>query len=335
MGIKSDPLVSVIVRTKDRPQLLSEALSSIQSQTYANIEIVLVNDGGVDVQQLLACMAGERPVTYIRHPSNLGRAMAANSGISAAQGQYLNFLDDDDIFYADHIETLLTFLENTKNMVAYSSVRNVFYEGTMEAIGNRIKEEVIFNHTFDSDRLLFENYIPLMAVMFSRSVLEKVPGFDEQLGVFEDWDFWMRLSRFYSFVHLDHVTAEYRFYGGNGVENSHRQKYGYDQALGLMFERALPYLNAKAWLNFLNNGLVGRLKQQESSAMEALHRLRDDYAQCLELVRSLHSDIDAWHRDYHILESRLEEVHRSISWRITSPLRWISKCYHRIKIINK
>ena len=71
----------------------------------------------------------------------------------------------------------------------------------------------------------------MMSVLFSISVLEKVSGFDEDLELFEDWDFWMRLSRYFVFHHLDKITAEYRFYGDKDMQLSHNLKYEYNPAL--------------------------------------------------------------------------------------------------------
>jgi glycosyltransferase involved in cell wall biosynthesis len=329
-GLK--PLVSVIIRTKDRPLLLSEALKSVASQTYPNMEIVLVNDGGADVKDLAERIAGHIPLVYVCHETNLGRSAAANSGLMAATGQYLNFLDDDDVFYPDHIETLLAALEAVDGRVAYSSVLTVYYAGSPENPGQRIREEVVFNRKFESDRLLFENYIPLMSVLFSRSVLEKVPSFDENMELFEDWDFWMRISRFIEFLYVDKITAEYRFFGYQQAEDAHRQKYAYDQALGVMFEKALPYLSGRAWLHFLNEGLVGSLrllqqqKEDQLREIETMYiELRDEYHACLTRSDELSSQMKSVQREYDVLAGEMAAMRRSISWRMTAPLRYAKK----------
>ncbi len=259
---EAGPLVSVIVRTKNRPTLLDNAIRSIVQQTYANLEIVVVNDGGQDINDLVETIAGDIPVTYVSHKKNMGRSAAANAGMKAAKGLYLNFLDDDDVFYPEHIETLVSYLMSNDAEVAYSSVLNVYYDGPVHMPKSRSKEEIMFNFDFDSDRLLFENYIPLMSVLFARDVVSRVNGFCEELTLFEDWDFWIQVSRHFTFHHVDKVTAEYRFYGGTDIETSHRQKYRYDESLAIMFDRVLPYLDGKAWVRYLQEGMVGTLRHE-------------------------------------------------------------------------
>jgi LmbE family N-acetylglucosaminyl deacetylase/glycosyltransferase involved in cell wall biosynthesis len=276
---ESGPLVSVIVRTRNRPALLANALRSIAGQTYANLEIVVVNDGGQDVKAMVTALAGGIPVTYIRHKVHKGRAAAANSGLKAARGAYLNFLDDDDVFLPGHVETLVSHLVATNEKVAYSNVMNVYFTGPPERSYAREREELVFNLDFDPDRLLFENYIPLMSVLFSRDVLLKVEGFCEDLILFEDWDFWIRVSRHFQFQHIDKTTAEYRFYGVKGIEASHRQKYRYEEAKAKVFDRTLQYLNGGAWVSFLEGGWIAGLRREvwdREKKLSGLERQVDD-----------------------------------------------------------
>lgn len=259
---ESGPLVSIIVRTKDRPNLLANAVKSITMQTYANLEMVVINDGGQNVQDVVQSLSSDIPFQYVHHVKSMGRAAAANSGLKAAKGKYLNFLDDDDIFYPDHVVCLVRHLEMTHKKVAFSNVLNVFFSGPPEDPQSRKKEELVFNFDFDPDRLLFENYIPIMSVLFSREILTSVKGFSEDLTLFEDWDFWMRLSRHFPFQHVDRTTAEYRFYGTSGMAASHRTKYRYDQARAILFDRALPHMDGRAWAAFRKTYEDGRLQEE-------------------------------------------------------------------------
>ncbi|MFZ3045451.1 MAG: PIG-L family deacetylase [Desulfatirhabdiaceae bacterium] len=256
------PLVSIIIRTKDRPSLLAQAIQSVVRQTYANIEIIIVNDGGQDVQHVIDMASGNLPVIHIAHDSGKGRAAAANSGLNAASGAYFNFLDDDDVLYPDHVETLVNHLQTHQADVAYTNVRNAYYDSMAQLSTRPVKEEVMFNLDFDADILLFENYIPIMSVMFSRRALSGMEEFFcESLVLFEDWDFWIRLSRKYLFHHVDRITAEYRFFGISSIESSHRQKYDYDESKAVIFDRVKPFMNGRSWIGFLQKGSVGRLQQ--------------------------------------------------------------------------
>jgi LmbE family N-acetylglucosaminyl deacetylase/glycosyltransferase involved in cell wall biosynthesis len=229
---EAGPLVSVIIRTQNRSKRLAHALQSVVEQTYANLEVVLVNDGGVDVEGVADALKGEMPVTFVSHKEILGRAAAANSGLAAAKGKYLNFLDDDDVFYPHHVETLARHLETTGKNVAYSGVSNVYFKSPQDLPGSREREEIVFNFDYDLDRLLFENYIPIMSVMFSREAMTKTGGFSEDLTLSADRDFWIRMSGKFPFDHIENVTAEYRFYGTNTMSKMHRQECDYDRAVG-------------------------------------------------------------------------------------------------------
>jgi len=342
---ESGPLVSVIVRTKDRPSLLANALKSIASQTYANVEIVVVNDGGEDVRDVALALAGGIPVTYVAHEVSRGRAAAANSGLRAAKGLYMNFLDDDDVFYPDHLETLVRAVQIKAGKVAYSGARNAYYEGPPQAPGNCIREETLFNQAFDPDLFLFASHIPIMSVMFHRDVYQALKGFSANLDLFEDWEFLIRASRQFSFQHVDKVTAEYRFYGVTDTEASHRGKYAYDQAQAAIFDRVAPYLTGEGWLKFLKSDLpyaLGRnpgalerrmepLKAQLQEKAEALDALKADFedvSQRLESTsRSLEESAAAVH-DLQTrsaqLESQLQDIFRSRGW------TWLTR-FRRLK----
>ena len=258
---ESGPLVSLIIRTKDRPDLLANAVKSVSQQTYTNIELVVVNDGGEDVEDVIKTLSEDIPVIYIAHENNMGRAAAANTGLKASNGDCINFLDDDDILYPQHIETLVTWISLKRGNVAYSSVLSVYFDKPPYLTERRKKDELIYNIAFDPDRLLFQNYIPLMSVMFKKGCLNKAGIFDEKLSVFEDWDLWIRMSRHFTFYHIDKITAEYRFYGAENILHSHQHKYEYEKSQAEMFNRIIPYLNGKLWIYFLKSPFVDELKK--------------------------------------------------------------------------
>ena len=114
------PLVSVIVPTFNRPAMLKDALKSIAAQTYRPIEVIVVNDAGSDVESIVSRSIGRDPVIYLKHASNKGLAAARNTGLRGATGDYITYLDDDDVYYPDHVQTLVSFLSVSELKVAYT-----------------------------------------------------------------------------------------------------------------------------------------------------------------------------------------------------------------------
>lgn len=112
-------LVSVIVRTCGKTDVLKNALSSICNQTYTKIEAVIVEDGPNISESYIH--EHFRNLTYQYHctEKNIGRTKAGNQGLLLAKGKYINFLDEDDILLETHVEKLVTALDSSQAKVAY------------------------------------------------------------------------------------------------------------------------------------------------------------------------------------------------------------------------
>ena len=195
--------ISVVVRTKDRPGLLREAIDSIRATKYP-CEIVVVNDGGAKPD-----LEG---VKLIHHERPRGRSEAANAGVREASNAHIAFLDDDDLFYPEHLATLAAAAP--KDAAYTDAVSASFKEGSREAQW-RLR---IFSQDFDRELLLLDNYIPLPTLLVPRDLFLDAGGFDPRFDLFEDWDFLIRLSQRGDFQHIPKVTCEIRhFEGGSSV----------------------------------------------------------------------------------------------------------------------
>jgi len=204
---KSSPMVSVIVPTYNRLDLLARALNSILNQTYQNFEIVIVNDAGEDVEPLLQKLEAKQRIVYLTHKINKGLAAARNTGIRAASGRYIAYLDDDDIYLPDHLETLCTVLESTDYRVAYTDAYRT-YQRKVNGKYKVTERTIPYSFDLDHDQLLVRNLVPVLCVMHEKSCLDEVGYFDESLPTHEDWDLWIRMSRKFEFLHIKEVTAE-------------------------------------------------------------------------------------------------------------------------------
>lgn len=204
-------LVSVVIRTKDRPQLLSQALASLALQTHDKLEVVVVNDGGESVSAALSAYESAFSVLkQINNATSKGRAAAANQGMQEVSGKYFIFLDDDDWFDPTHIAKLVqAHVKNNGLIAAYTGVR---------AVDSELNSVQVFDESFDRNRLFYENFIPIHAVLIKRSVIEAGYRMDESLEVFEDWDFWLQLCQITEvFEHVEGVTANYRIDSNSGI----------------------------------------------------------------------------------------------------------------------
>jgi LmbE family N-acetylglucosaminyl deacetylase len=196
--------ISVVVRTKDRPELLRQALASLAAGSYRNVQVVLVNDGG-ETPELPSDYPFE--LTLVDLPTNHGRAAAANAGVEAANGDHVAFLDDDDLAEPEHLTTLAGLASAEDARVVYTDAAVGIYE---------IERRLPYSRDFDPELLLFDNYIPFNTLLIERALFKQVGPFDAELAFFEDWDLLIRLSRLVPFHHLAQVTCEYRHFRGGG-----------------------------------------------------------------------------------------------------------------------
>ena len=113
------PLVSILIRTVDRGALLAQALESVANQTWPNVEAVVVEDGPPRSRAVVERFQDRLDVRYRATGEKVGRARAGNLALADARGEWLNFLDDDDVLFADHVEVLLAAATQAGTKGAY------------------------------------------------------------------------------------------------------------------------------------------------------------------------------------------------------------------------
>lgn len=202
----ADPLVSVVIPTRNRPAMLRDALASVGHQTYGNWEAIVVNDGGEKVS--LPDNLASR-VTAIDLGAAQGVARARNHALTAARGAIIAFLDDDDLFLPQHLVTLVAGLRESGAAFAYT--RSV---GVEEQISDRgrveLRRGMPYEYRYSRALLLVRNLIPTANWGARRECFERCGGFDETLACAEDWDMLLRLSAAMPFHLIPVVSAEIR-----------------------------------------------------------------------------------------------------------------------------
>lgn len=214
MGLASEPsqqpLVSIMVRSMNRASL-PQAVASIAQQAYPNIEVLVVNASGA--AHPVPPHPEDRLQLRVVSPQDgraLDRSAAANLGLHCARGEFLLFLDDDDLLAPGHVNGLVdALLADASAIAAYSGVR-------VEGPGGEWLRD--YDTAWDPRRLRGINHLPIHSVLFrSAAVADGRASFDESLPVLEDWDFWCQLSHLGHFLHVPGITAVYR----QGLGQSH------------------------------------------------------------------------------------------------------------------
>ena len=199
--MQNNILISIIIPTFERPNLLVNAVGSLLAQSYVNIEIIIVDDNlpSSQFRKQTEFKFGnhvDKRIKYIKHGQNKGANAARNTGFSYANGEYIAFLDDDDEYYERKIEIQL------KTALQFKNENGVLVFSGAEIIRSK---DVIFSNwikrnpevkVFENKELLHGNFIGSNSFVFvDRISFEKANGFDEGLPSCQDWDLWIRLSK--------------------------------------------------------------------------------------------------------------------------------------------
>ncbi len=205
--------VSIIVATYNRPQLLVRALNSILMQSYKDFEIIVVNDGGIDIQEIVdeGNSLTENVIKYINNENNVGPSGARNLGLDEVTGSYIMFLDDDDILLPHALEFRVHMMEKLKAEVVYTRALQDIWEKNEEKNAYiSVHKQLYWDSPFNKDLLLLQNIAPNCCVLFSKKAWDKSGNykFDTSLETGEDYDFWIAISRNSDFAELGLIDVE-------------------------------------------------------------------------------------------------------------------------------
>ena len=219
---KNLPFVSVICLCYNHEPFIAETLNSVLAQSYPNIEILIIDDASTDKSKIIIQeFAKKNPSVKTNYLSkNQGNCKAFNIALKQAKGKYVIDLACDDLLLSTRIEKQVSVFENSTEKIAMVFSNTAIIDGK----GNFLKNYYKINSDGKSinqipvgdvyENIVRESYISTPSMMFRKSVLDELGGYDETLK-YEDFDIWIRMARNYHFLYVDEVLTKKRQVGGS------------------------------------------------------------------------------------------------------------------------
>ena len=228
------PNISVIIPAYNAEDTIKETINSVLNQTFTDFELIVINDGSQDLTLELVSSISDPRIRAFSYP-NAGPQKSRNRGIAQATGEYVSFLDADDLWTADKLEAQLKALQaHPQAAVAYS------WTDYIEASGQYLRPGPQFN--FNGDvyaRLLLSDFIGSGSNPLIRTqALQEVGNFDESLPAAQDWEMWLRLAAKYHFVAVPSVQVLYRVSANSWSANVERMEMASLRVIEQAFARA-------------------------------------------------------------------------------------------------
>ena len=288
--------VTIILSTYNRCELLSTAIRSIIRQSFTDWRLLVINDGGENVQSVVDQFHDIR-IEYFNRP-HLGKAAQMNFAIRQVQSKYIAYMDDDDEVLPNHLEVLTDVLEKTGGEFAYSDTDWVL----LDEDGKEKIRKVENDRDLSFEDIRIFNYINHKQILHAKRLSDRIGPYDERLRIFIDFDYIKRLAHECKPIHVNKIT------GVHYLRES--DQAGQIGSISGLWQRD-PFEAGKSLLAFF---------EKDPEALVKLYWAQNE----LRLMA------DELRREKDAKERAIGELLSSKSWRMTAPLRrfadWFRKC---------
>lgn len=185
-------LVSIVIPTYNRPRMLRDCLRALALDPYLRKQVIVVNDGGSDVSEVIAPFTGAMRIDLLDLPTNRGHAHARNHGVLHAEGDLLALCDDDDILWPGHLRRMVQCWREQPDALFFSDAEIVTY--THAHGGRHPIARTPFSFDFNRELIRRWNTVVPSGVLYARRMHDKIGLFDEAMRDYWDWDFILRVS---------------------------------------------------------------------------------------------------------------------------------------------
>ncbi len=262
-------LVSIVIPTYNRADLVGESIESALNQSYPNVEVIVVDDGSVDNTKEAVAKYADRIRYYYKPNGGIGSAL--NHGIRNMNGRWFKWLSSDDLLTQDAVESLLTHAKETGALILYTDYEIIDGEGKFV----RRFVEPRFSSYYEYAAALWTRFIGNGgSSLIEKSCFEEVGLFDESLRSAEDYDWWLRacLLHGYRFFHIPRTTLRYRTHDNQLTAAVIDDAYVRDENIKKGIKRRVIEINPEWWRTLVRYQKIYSKNNQRGNAARRLLR---------------------------------------------------------------
>ena len=242
------PLVSIIIPTYNYGHFLRKAVDSVLSQTYPNIEMIVVDDGSTDDTAAIIGSYGQH-LTYLRQ-ENRGASAARNLGICFSRGDYIAFLDADDRYRSNNIEKKIEFLQHHREYRwVYSDWVWIDENNQVKALGSEDRNTLAHLKASGDVFLwtLLDKRLSTNVFLYEKEMVVQAEGFDERLTIREDYDLYLRLAHQHPIGYIDEPLVEIyphrQSLGNRSNEESYRMRWILNRKIQALYPEEIKLIH--------------------------------------------------------------------------------------------
>lgn len=219
-------VISVITPTYNRARFLPAAVASVLSQTFGDFELIIVDDGSEDnTPDVLKPFLADRRVRYV-YQENQGQSHARNLALKQATGDFIAFLDSDDVWAPDKLEKqLAVFRANSEVDIVHGDEAIINEQGSVVSLQNMRRYSGRITRY-----LLADNSVSITTALVRRRCFDEMGGFDTSVGVADDYELWLRFSARYCYQYEPGIVASYRVMADQ-ISSDKRRRYAANERI--------------------------------------------------------------------------------------------------------
>ncbi|WP_444550002.1 glycosyltransferase family 2 protein [Candidatus Magnetomonas plexicatena] len=298
-----NPLVSIIIPTYNRGELLRETLESVLAQTYQNFEVIIVDDYSEDATEAIVKRFKDSRIKFLQSRIRHIIAASRNQGIKEASGEFIAFVDSDDLWLPEKLQKQLDTFAAHKDILAVST-NAMFFPGFKKPALDYTEHRIVLFKD-----MLYDCVVVNSSSVIRKEVVDAIGYQDENMKATEDFDYWLRLLRYRdrSILVMKDVLVKYRFHTGNISPSSgnmtHMNEFGFvEYALRkhLDFdpehvERAIKNRKVRAYkldtCNSYRGGNMGLIEFVKHDGLSLVEKLRTVAGKNFQLIRNLKNNL--------------------------------------------